>query len=153
MNKSKFCAFQNKCMLCTFKTYWQLKMSPLLPDGVKARLAPLAFHFRNRVPLKGESPVKASNHRLVCLHVKLKRVPVDGVDHRAHYGAGILSNPKQNIIKKTTNTVKDVCSRNIQKAIKKKKITFPAEAQSSQGHTHSGNQEKSEHHPWRRWRR
>lgn len=71
------------------------KESHSLPDGVNARFSPLAFHFRNRVPLKGEPPVKPSDHRLVYLHVKLKSVPVDGVDHRAHYGAGVLSNPKK----------------------------------------------------------
>lgn len=66
----------------------------LSPNGVNARLAPLAFHFRDRVPLKGESPVKTSDHRLVRLHVKLEGVPVNGVDHRAHDGTGIFTNPE-----------------------------------------------------------
>lgn len=66
----------------------------LSPNGGNARLAPLAFHFRDRVPLKGESPVKTSDHRLVRLHVILKGVPVNGVDHRAHDGTGIFTNPE-----------------------------------------------------------
>lgn len=64
------------------------------PDGVNARLAPLAFHFGDGVPLKGESPVKTSDHWLIRLHVKLKGVPVNGVNHRAHDGTGILTDPK-----------------------------------------------------------
>lgn len=66
-----------------------------LPDGIDAGLAPLSFHFGDRVPLKGESPVKTANHRLVCLHVKLKGVPVDGVDDRTHNGAGIVTDPEK----------------------------------------------------------
>lgn len=69
-------------------------MMMLSPNGVNARLAPLALHFGDRMPLKGESPVKTANHGLICLHVKLKGVPVNGVDHRAHDGTGIFTNPK-----------------------------------------------------------
>lgn len=46
------------------------------------------------MPLKREPPVETSDHRLVCLHVILKGVPVDGVDHRAHNGTGIFANPE-----------------------------------------------------------
>lgn len=49
------------------------------------------------MPLKGESPVKTSDHRLIRLHVKLEGVPVNGVDHRAHDRTGILTNPKHNV--------------------------------------------------------
>lgn len=65
----------------------------LSPNGVNARAAPLAFHFGDGVPLKGESPVEAADHRLFRLHVVLKVVPVDGVDHGAHDGAGVLADP------------------------------------------------------------
>ena len=64
------------------------------PNGVNARLAPLAFHFRDGVPLKGEPPVETPNHRLVRLHVILEGVPVNGVDHGAHNGTGVLTNPE-----------------------------------------------------------
>lgn len=45
------------------------------------------------MPLKGESPIKSSDHGLVGLHVVLEVVPVDGVDHGAHNGAGVFSDP------------------------------------------------------------
>lgn len=82
------------------------------PDGVNARLSPLAFHFRDWVPLKGESPVKTSDHWLICLHVKLKGVPVNGVDNGAHNGTGILSNPKNTARKqgeKGKDNNKNIC--------------------------------------------
>lgn len=47
------------------------------------------------MPLERESPVEASDHGLVRLHVELKAVPVDCVDHRAHNGALIFTNPGQ----------------------------------------------------------
>lgn len=104
------------------------------------------------MPLKGQPPVEPADHRLICLHVKLKGVPVDGVDHRTHDGAGVLTNPKdeasQNIVQAQFASIYD------QKKFIKLLFylfTFPVVARSSLGHTHNDSQERSGHHQWHRW--
>lgn len=44
------------------------------------------------MPLECQPPVKAAHHRLICLHVELKCVPINGVNHWTYDGALILSN-------------------------------------------------------------
>lgn len=44
------------------------------------------------MPLECQPPVKAAHHRLICLHVELKCVPVNGVNNRTYDGGLILSN-------------------------------------------------------------
>lgn len=44
------------------------------------------------MPLERQPPVKAAHHRLICLHVELKCVPVNGVNHRTYDGGLILTN-------------------------------------------------------------
>lgn len=81
-------------------THWWSNQILLSPYGIDASLAPLAFPFGNRVPLEGEPPIKTSDHWLVSLHVVFKVVPVNGVNHWAHNGTGVFSNPKTHQKKK-----------------------------------------------------
>lgn len=90
------------------------------------------------MPLEGEPPIKASDHGLVGLHVIFKGVPVNGVDHRAHNGAGVLPNPA------TEREVASVWPRGVPTPKKKPlKGTFPGEALSIQARTRSGSPGRS----------
>lgn len=125
-------------------THWWSNQILLSPYGIDASLAPLAFPFGNRVPLEGEPPIKTSDHWLVSLHVVFKVVPVNGVNHWAHNGTGVFSNPKTHQKKK-----KKVHFSFWFAMVEIEKLlicTFPEEALSTQARTRSGSRGRSAPH-------